>query len=81
MVWSPATVIERELKPLDVRTDPQTRLNWWVLIITTLDFFTLLERINGRNWIVYFNLMFVSYKKDQFFFFQIIPYKKHWRKY
>jgi hypothetical protein len=25
----PATTIERELKPLDVRTDPQTKLNWW----------------------------------------------------
>jgi hypothetical protein len=26
---SPATAIRRGLKPLDVKTDPRTRLNWW----------------------------------------------------
>jgi hypothetical protein len=25
----PATAIGRWLKPLDARTDPQTRLKWW----------------------------------------------------
>jgi hypothetical protein len=25
----PATAIGRGLEPLDVRTDPRTRLNWW----------------------------------------------------
>jgi hypothetical protein len=25
----PTTAIERRLKPFDVRTDPQTKLNWW----------------------------------------------------
>jgi hypothetical protein len=25
----PATTIKRGLEPLDVITDPQTRLNWW----------------------------------------------------
>jgi hypothetical protein len=25
----PTIAIKRRMKPLDARTDPQTRLNWW----------------------------------------------------
>jgi hypothetical protein len=28
-VQFPATAIERELEPLDAKTEPQTRFNWW----------------------------------------------------
>jgi hypothetical protein len=29
IIWLLSTAIERGLKPLDARTEPQTRLNWW----------------------------------------------------
>jgi hypothetical protein len=29
-VRSPTAAIGRRLKPLDARTDPQTRFNWWL---------------------------------------------------